>query len=119
LSRNHECQKLSVSCTLTSVFGVLRADKLQVKILHAFWEDGSLSNIATRSSGRLRTKGEVTAQALEAYEEFKWRENGKSVKIHRPLSGKHPQFDDILDVGEDYLQHRNNGIPCSGLKRIR
>jgi hypothetical protein len=98
--------------------GMLVRTSDQVKILHAFWEDGTPSDIPSRSSGRQRTKGEVTAQALEAYEEFKWRENGHTLNIHRPLSGKHPRFDDILDVGENYLQHRNNNTPCTGLLRL-
>jgi hypothetical protein len=90
-----------------------------ITVLHQFWDDGSPSDILSRSSGRPRTKGAVTAQALEAYEEFKWREDGFSLNSDKPLSGKHPHFDDILDIGENYLQTAHGGQPCSGLTRIR
>jgi hypothetical protein len=82
------------------------------------WDGGSSSSIQSRSNSRPRTKGGVTAQALEAYQEFKWREDGFSLNIDKPLSGNHPQFDDILDIGENYLQTKNGGEPCSGLIRI-
>ncbi len=90
-----------------------------VEILHQFWDNGNASDILSRRGNRPRTKGEVTAQALEAYEEFKWREDGFSLNIDKPLSGNHPRFDDILDMGQNYLQTTNGGKPCSGLIRIR
>jgi hypothetical protein len=83
------------------------------------WDDGSSSSIQSRSNRLPRTKGGVTAQALEAFHEFNSRVDGLSINPGKILSGKHPRFDDILDIGENYLKTKNGGKPCSGLIRLR
>jgi hypothetical protein len=98
--------------------GVLQRDFNHIKVLHEFWDDGTPSGIPG-SSGGMKSKGEVTAQALEAFEEFKWREHGKSLNTIKPLRGTNPRFDDILDFGDNYLRARNGGQVCAGLVRLR
>ncbi len=94
----------------------ITANSKQVEYLHQFWEEGLPSGIES-GSGRMKSYGEVAAQALEAYEEFKFREPGNSLNIRRPLSPTNAHFDDILDFGETFLQNRNGGLPCAGIHR--
>jgi len=57
----------------------------------------------------------VISQALEANEEFKYREDERSLNKNRPLDPNRTDFDDILDWGDDYYRLLNGGVPCAGV----
>jgi hypothetical protein len=88
----------------TTLGKTLDLDFNNIAVLHEFWDDGSPSDILSKSTGRLRTKGEVTAQALEEFYDAKSR-NPISLTLNknRPLDPDHPRAKAIQDVGANYL----------------